>query len=318
MPLSCKEQQFKVEEEVLQPIDTWVNKQVEECRSEPCNWWMLCLNRLVCWLVTVLVKVIEWVLVIVVRWVYRTVCVIVSILLGLVLLVVLNTEVLAQALSDAWQLIVDAFFQVVGLIIFVALNVVDAFQGVFNLQSDERKLTELEIATLRPIFGESLQYWMIRVIDGNQGLLTPAQGAAAMTIGFRIYSTNPSLITIVHECVHVWQFQFGGAHYIGQSALYQGWHMIFGGDDPYDWESRIGPDDNAWYLLDSVEAQAEFIEDVYTDGEFVPSGGTPVTVDGAFFRRDKTGQNQFVFGNTGPVTDYTARANAAWDVVRIG
>lgn len=315
MALSCKEQLSKVEEDVLQPIDTWVNEQVEKCRNEKCKWWMLCLNKLVCWLVTVLVKVTVWVLTTVVRWVYITVCVVVTLVVGLLLLVVGRTDVFLQALSDLWQFIKDVFFFAVGLVIFVALSIVDAFQNLFNLQSEKRRLTDQELSALRPIFGDSLPYSMIRVIDGNQGILAPAGGSPAYTIGYNIYATSPTLTTIVHECVHVWQFQFGGTQYIGQSVLYQ-LGQRFGGGNPYNWQASIGSGDNAWYLLDSVEAQASFIDDVYSTGVFVPTGGAADTTDGAFFQRNKSGQNQFLFGT--PSVDYTSRANAAWDVVRIG
>lgn len=316
MALSCKEQLSKVEEEVLQPLDQWVNEQVEKCRNEPCKWWMLCLNKVFCWIVTTLVKVTVWVLTTVVRWVYITVCVVISLVVGILLLFTGRTDVFLQAISDLWQLIKDVFFFSVGLVIFVALYIVDKFQDVFNIQSEKRRLTEPELKALRPIFGESLPYSMIRVVDGNQGILAPAGGSPAYTMGYNIYATSPPLATIVHECVHVWQFQFGGTQYIGQSALYQLWEMLFGGADPYDWQASIGSGDNAWYLLDSVEAQAQFIEDVYTAGVFIPTGGTPNTTDGAFFQRNKTGQNEFKSSTTS--VDYTSRANFAWDVVRIG
>lgn len=314
MALSCKEELSKVEEKVLQPVDQWVNEQVEKCRNEPCKWWMLCLNKVFCWIVSTLVKVTVWVLSTVIRWVYITVCVIVTLVVGILLLFVGKPDVFIQAFSDLVNLIKDGFFFLVGLIIFVALYLVDGFQNIFNLQSEKRKLTPTEIQTLRPIFGESIPYFMIRVLDGNQGILAPARRSPAYTIGYNIYATAPTLATIVHECVHVWQFQYGGTQYIGQSTLYQLWHMIFGGSSPYEWQSSIGSSDNAWYLLDSVEAQAQFIEDVYTDGVFIPKGEESIKTAGAFFKRDKTGKNEFFFGR--PADDFTARANAAWDVVR--
>lgn len=61
MAMTCKEQQERVEETVLQPIDQWVEQQEQRCSTEPCNWWMLCLNKVVCWVVTTLVKVTLWV-----------------------------------------------------------------------------------------------------------------------------------------------------------------------------------------------------------------------------------------------------------------
>jgi hypothetical protein len=91
----------------------------------------------------------------------------------------------------------------------------------------------------------------------------------------------------VHECVRVWQFQFRGTHYIGQSAIFQ---MMFG-SGTYDWESVIGTDDNAWYLLESVETEAKFVENVFDVGRFVfDDGSLPDTSPGAFFAERAGGQ----------------------------
>jgi len=42
-----------IETHVEQPIETWENQQEQRCRDEPCNWRMLCLNKVFCWLVWV-------------------------------------------------------------------------------------------------------------------------------------------------------------------------------------------------------------------------------------------------------------------------
>src|SRR3954451_21195270 len=100
MAESCKQQQERIEETVLEPIDTWVNQQEQKCRDERCNWWTLCLNKLFCWIVVVLVKVSLWVVTIVVRWVYRLVCTLVMLVIGLLALLIGNTAILAQAIGD--------------------------------------------------------------------------------------------------------------------------------------------------------------------------------------------------------------------------
>lgn len=188
-----------------------------------------------------------------------------------------------------------------GKVIFHLISIVDVVQAVFKWQSKKRTLNPQEMSALLPIFGESIPYSKIRILDGNKGILTPGRGSSAFVIGHNIYATNPSLATIVHECVHVWQFEHGGAHYIGQSAFYQLRQML-GGSDPYDWQSSIGPEDNAWVRLDSVEAQARFIEDVYR------------LTGGAFFQQTRDAKCEFHFGT--PSVDYTSRAKAAWDIIR--
>lgn len=123
---------------------------------------------------------------------------------------------------------------------------------------------------------------------------------------------------MVHECVHVWQFQFGGAHYIGNSMAYRGMELL-GGTSGYDWKSRIGSGSNAWYLLRSVEAQAQFIEDVWAEGVFHHNSGTVDPPPGAFFEGIDAGHNEFSTTNSaGNPEDYTARANDAWDIISTG
>lgn len=67
-----------VEREVVRPVERLVERQEQRCRDADCNWWVLCLNKLICWIVTTIIKVIEkvveTVLVQVVRVVCRTIC----------------------------------------------------------------------------------------------------------------------------------------------------------------------------------------------------------------------------------------------------
>ena len=48
--------------ETRRQIETWREQQERRCREQECNWWCLCCNKWFCWLVTVLVRVIEWVI----------------------------------------------------------------------------------------------------------------------------------------------------------------------------------------------------------------------------------------------------------------
>lgn len=47
--------------EALTPIETWREQQEQQCREEKCNPWCLCCNKWFCWIVTTLVKIVEWV-----------------------------------------------------------------------------------------------------------------------------------------------------------------------------------------------------------------------------------------------------------------
>jgi hypothetical protein len=313
MAESCKQQQERVEESVLQPIDQWVEQEEERCRNEPCNWWMLCLNKLVCWLAIVLVKVTLWVTTVVVRWVYRIVCTAVSLVVGVLALVIGNTDILVQAVKDLWELTKDAFYTTIGVVIFAALRIVDMFQSVAGLQPAKRRLTEREREILWPIFRESINYNAIELVVGPAGVLTTS--GRAFTMGYTIYLPSYSEQTLVHECVHTWQFQFEGFEYIGNSALNQLDRTAFNpGYTPYNWKPRIDAGES-WYTLKSVEAQAKFIEDVYALGHFdfavrgVPDDATP----GAFFRENASlGRNLFLLNGV----NYTEQANDAWRIIR--
>jgi hypothetical protein len=323
MAQSCKQQQERVEETVLQPSDQWVTQLQQQCQDQPCNWWTLCLNKLLCWVIVALVKVSVWVVTIVVRWLYPMVCTIVMLVVGLLALLTGNSTILAQALSDIWELIKDGTYAMIGLVIFVALRIVDLVQSALGIQPRKRHLTERERSILAPIFRDSLNYDAIELVVGSAGILTIF--GTAFTMGFTIYLPMYNERTLVHECVHTWQFEFRGFQYIGNSTLTHLDSMAFNkGYSPYDWKTHIDAGDS-WYTLKSVEAQAQFIEDVYDSvddsgvgqhwGRFVfESPGVPDdTTPGAFFKEDaKLGHNVFAVG----VSTYTEQANAAWHIIR--
>lgn len=311
--MSCREQQERVEETVIEPLTQWVERQEQRCHDAPCIWWMLCLNKVVCAIFTFLAQVVVWVTKVVVRWVYRIVCTVVSLVAGLVGLVTGSADRLMEALRDLWGLVRDGFYALAGAVIFVALRIVDLVQTVVGVQARKRPLTERERALLAPVFRESLAYGLIEVVDGSAGLLTTS--GRALTMGYTIYLPSYSESTLVHECVHVWQFQYGGFRYIGNSAFHQLDSMTFSKSyKPYDWRPRIDAG-SSWYQLESVEAQAQFVEDVYDRGLF--DLDDPESPDdlapGAFFRDGAAaGHNSFREGER----DYTAQANAAWAIIR--
>jgi hypothetical protein len=310
--MSCKEQQERIEETVVEPLEQWVERQEQRCHDAPCIWWLLCLNKVVCAIFTFLAKVVVWVTKLVVRWVYRMVCTVVSLVLGVVALVTGSADRLLQAVKDLWGLVKDAFYAATGAIIFVALRIVDLVQTAVRVQRRKRKLTEKERALLRPIFRESLAYDLIEVVDGKAGVLSVS--GRPFTMGFTIYMPFDSDQALVHECVHVWQFQYGGFRYIGNSTFHQLDSMVFNKSyQPYNWRPRIDGG-SSWYQLGSVEAQAKFVEDVWAEGIFdFDAPETPDDHDpGAFFREDDSGHNAFREGEN----DYTAQANAAWLIIR--
>lgn len=199
----------------------------------------------------------------------------------------------------------DRYYAATGAVIYAALRIVDRVQTAVRVQRRKRPLTERERAVLQPIFGDSLAYDRIQVVDGRAGVLSIS--GRPFTMGHTIYLRPYSERTLVHECVHVWQFAHGGFRYIGNSTFHQlGSKVLRRSYRPYDWRPGIDAGD-AWAQLTSVEAQAKFVEDVYDRGVSGPDESP-----GAFFRGDGAGPN--AFRDRG--TDYTAQANAAWQAIR--
>ena len=199
-----------------------------------------------------------------------------------------------------------------GAVVYAALRAVDAVQTAVGVQPPKRRLTEQERALLFPIFRDSLAYDLIEVVDGRAGLLTVS--GRALTMGFTIYLPKYREKTLVHECIHVWQFQHARYRYIGNSMFNQLHSVVFDrAYQPYDWRPGINAG-TPWSQLDGVEAQAKFVEDVYAHGAFdfdapeTPEDKAP----GAFFREDDAGHNAFVDSDR----DYTREANAAWQTIR--
>jgi len=197
----------------------------------------------------------------------------------------------------------DVVFTILGLVIFAALRIVDAAQTALRLQPRKRPLGQAERDALRSIFGDSIDLDAVRVVEGNAGLL--GISGRAFAIGRIIYLPACSAEILVHECAHVWQFQTGGFGYIGNSALHQLVGLLsMKRYRPYHWRAAIDAG-VAWDDLASAEAQAQFVQDLYRDGE--GQGAAP----GAFFRTDA---NRFRQGTR----DYTDAANAAWRKLRAG
>ena len=74
----CKDINEWAEEQVQKPVEQWANQLQQPCKQQDCNWWCLCCNKWLCWLVWVVVKVIVWVVVTVGKWVTHTLCEIVA------------------------------------------------------------------------------------------------------------------------------------------------------------------------------------------------------------------------------------------------
>jgi hypothetical protein len=121
MGRSCREIHEWIEEQVEQPVEEWENRQEERCRNEKCKWWMLCLNKLFCWLVWVVVKIVRWVLVTVGKWIVRVVCTIVNTVLDVIaaaVALVLLIPILGGIIRTVLNWVTEIVWRAVGLIDF--------------------------------------------------------------------------------------------------------------------------------------------------------------------------------------------------------
>lgn len=145
---ACEEVKRWVEEQVQQPVENWISRTEQQCREQACNWWCVCCNKWLCWLVTVVVRVVTWVVITVGKWVTSLVCKIVVTVVGIVVELVLKvvtrlvtffvclfTEPL-KALSALWDLfndVVDAVDDVFELVVSLVNDVKEIVNDVKEL-----------------------------------------------------------------------------------------------------------------------------------------------------------------------------------------
>ncbi len=138
---------------------------------------------------------------------------------------------------------------------------VSAIQTLLGLEKPGRTLTAAEIAKLRAIYGDAIDYDQVRIKTGNAGLFS--LNDRPFVLGNTIYMKDSDLggATLVHELVHVWQYQNGGSDYLGEAL----WSQEYG--KGYDWQQSVPG--TPWAELEP-EQQAAFIEALYRAGYFNP------------------------------------------------
>jgi len=142
-------------------------------------------------------------------------------------------------------------------------------QTAIGLEPPARKLTGAEIQYLKTIYGDSIDYGLIRIKPG--GPLNNAM--AAHTVGNTIYlpasDFNPDgsltaqgLVTLSHEAGHVWQNQNGGPDYISDALGANLWAQISTGNrnNAYNWRAALANGETFETMNDEQRAQA--MEDV--------------------------------------------------------
>ena len=205
-----------------------------------------------------------------------------------------NPRVFLRGLKDFVAGLVGAFLA-------IALKGFASAQSIFALQWNKRKLTTAERALVFQVFRRSLSYYNVRVVLGFGGVMSI--NARPVTIGNTIYlkahdpATRPD--TLVHEFTHVWQYQHAGSRYISEAAGAQAFVA-----NEYSWRTELTRDNRRWMEFNR-EAQAAFVEEVWTDGQQTSTGPTG---NGAFYTDNPLGPNTlFLDSSTGDDHTFLAR-----------
>jgi hypothetical protein len=155
------------------------------------------------------------------------------------------------------------------------------------VERKERGLTKAEQDMLERIFSKSISLYNIRIVEGPTPIF--GGGRYATTLGNTIYmreinpDTDGGRSTLVHETLHVWQYQNLGSRYTADALGAQ--FLLPHNDDvkiAYNWEvSEVNRGNTDWKDFNR-EGQAEFIQDLWRLGTLTFNGNTRQG-KGAFF-----------------------------------
>jgi len=192
-----------------------------------------------------------------------------------------------------------------GAVIAIFAKTAAFVHAVVFMQMGERPLNEHEKAIIRKVYRNSIATQNIRVIEGFVGSFSTNNRPFAL--GNRIYmkhhdsATDPGLFA--HECCHIWQYQREGVRYLIE-ALWAQWTV----KKPYRWEAEIERGNVRWQDFNR-EAQAQFVQNLYTGGHRTPSTNTA----GEFYDDDPIGE-AVEFNRNG--VDYTDLARDTITFIR--
>lgn len=153
-----------------------------------------------------------------------------------------------------------------------------AIQRLLGLEPEGRRLDEPEKAELGQVFAGTVDLSKVLIKEGKIGAM--GMSGRAFTLCNTIYipgrdgagygarGSKGYLRLLVHEAVHVWQYQNGGTDYITGSLKeqFKGWWSGKGMGDAYQFERGIR-EGKKWAEL-NPEQQARLIEESYASGMF--------------------------------------------------
>lgn len=190
------------------------------------------------------------------------------------------------------------------------LHAVSSAVGTTVNLPDKRPLSEIELQAARKVFVSSLDYLLVR-IEKMGTILELINGSRAYTAGNSINLPSkayayPNQYThiVIHELVHVWQYQHGGWGYV-PNAL---WAQTLG--DGYDFAKALR-DGKPWTKM-NPEQQAQMIQDAFRGAYFDTPGALfgVLNTKGCVVRTNTKPPEGFV--------DYTSALEDALAVIRKG
>ena len=156
----------------------------------------------------------------------------------------------------------DVAAGVAGAVILIGGKTIGLIQSVLFLQWGERALTKDEHALLERVFRSSVALYNVRIIEGFAGIysINDRPFTLGNTIYLKDHSPSAEPWTLVHECVHVWQYQNHGSRYAADALGAQA-----APGDEYQWREELVSGNRRWSEF-NAEAQGKFIEDVFRFG----------------------------------------------------
>ena len=173
-------------------------------------------------------------------------------------------EILRGRVGDGLKSLGSALWDMTGQnivdgVLLVGGRAVSAVQTLLGLEAPGRRLRADEIAALRAVYGESIDYSAIRIKEGDAGLFSTNDRPFCHGNTIYLKNASQSLSLLVHEAAHVWQHQNGGADYMTDSLVSQQW------GHGYDWSASVPQ--TPWEDLEP-EQQAGLLESAYAEGYF--------------------------------------------------
>jgi hypothetical protein len=112
MTVICRDIENWITTTIQTPLTNWITTTWTACSARPCNWWCLCCNKWLCWLVVSLVAVVVLVTVVVTRLVLVSVCVVVNLVLSAVAVLV-NLVLSIPGLGALIRIVINAIQEIV-------------------------------------------------------------------------------------------------------------------------------------------------------------------------------------------------------------